>query len=179
VSSAKMLVGVAERKLPDVGDSLHQADLSLSKAVHELRLLSKSLNSEWLEQFNFLENLETEANRINSSGEITMTVVHDGALQLAKDRQLIVFRIVQEAFQNSLKHGRPSLINIHVKQQEDKLFITVEDNGKGFDTKDTSKQGFGMTSMKHRALLMGGEVHWRADNNGTRVTIEIPHGHEN
>lgn len=179
VGSAKILVGVAERKFPDVGDSLHQADQSLSKAIHELRLLSKSLNSEWLKQFNFYENLENEVIRINSSGEIAMSIGHREELHLSKEAQLILFRTVQEAFQNSLKHGNPSLININVEQKESMLMVTIEDNGTGFKTQDPPKQGFGITSMKHRVKLLSGTIHWRADHNGTTVTIEIPHGNEN
>lgn len=174
VSSAKMLVNVAERKLPNVGDTLQQADQSLSKAIKELRALSKSLNTQWLEQFNFFENLQDEARRINASGEMTMTITHQEALTLSKDKQLILFRMVQESFQNSIKHGQATLIHIEAIQRDKGLVITIKDNGKGFDVKDTSRQGFGMINMKHRVLLIGGEILWQSDNTGTVVTINIP-----
>lgn len=178
VSSAKMLVATAERKLPDVGDTLHLADETLFKAIQELRMLSKSLNTQWLEQFNFFENLQDESHRINSAGTITMTASPPVAMSLPKERQLILFRMVQEAFQNSMKHAAATHIHIKVEQQEAKLFITIEDNGKGFDVNNTSQHGFGMLNLKHRVSLIGGVARWESDNTGTKVTIEIPHQHE-
>lgn len=175
VNSAKMLIGTAERKLPDVGDTLKQADQTLSKTISELRALSRSLNTQWLEQFNFLENLQDEIDRINASGNLTMTIDHTVELTLSKERQLILFRMVQEAFQNAVKHGAATLIHIKSAQQDDKLVITVEDNGNGFDVDDTSKHGFGIFNLKHRVSLIGGEAQWHSDEKGTRVTIEIPH----
>ncbi len=174
VSSAKMLVGVAERKLPDVGDTLQQADISLSKAIQELRALSKSLNTQWLEQFNFFENLETEALRINASETMTMTVSRQEDLQMSKERQLILFRMVQEAFQNAIKHGQATQLHIKSDQTQTGLTMVVEDNGKGFDVTDTLKHGFGMINMKHRVSLIGGVVHWQSGITGTKVTITIP-----
>jgi signal transduction histidine kinase len=175
VNSAKLLIGTAERKMPHVGNTLQQADQTLSKTIHELRALSKSLNRQWLEQFNFFENLQDETHRINASGTLTMTVAHSGELTLSKEHQLILFRMVQEAFQNSVKHGAATHIHVKAEQQETKLAITIDDNGKGFDVNDSSKQGFGIFSLKHRVSLIGGAVQWRSDEKGTRVTIEIPH----
>jgi two-component system, NarL family, sensor kinase len=174
VSSAKMLVGVASRKLPDVGDTLHQADQSLSQAMNELRAISKSLSTEWLEQFNFYENLQNEAGRVSTSGEITIHVSHEGAIALSKERQLILFRMVQESIQNAIKHSRASNIYIKANPKEDNLVISIEDNGDGFDVNDSNKQGIGMNNIKHRAALIGGEVQWRSDNKGTKVSIIIP-----
>ena len=179
LSSAKMLINVAMRKMPDVGDTLRQSDQSLSKAITDLRALSKSLSSEWLEQFSLYENLENEAKRINSSGEITMTVAHQGNMDMMKDRQLMLFRMVQEAFQNSLKHGKATLISINVKQLGSTLHTSIEDNGKGFDPTDETKHGFGILNMKHRVSLMGGTALWKSAPTGTTVTIEIPLHNEN
>jgi len=178
VGTAKMLVATAVRKLPDVGDTLKEADQTLSKTIQELRMLSKSLNKQWLEQFNFFENLQDETHRINSAGTIIMTASPAVALSLPKERQLILFRMVQEAFQNSMKHAAATHIHIKAEQQEAKLLVTIEDNGKGFDVNNTSKHGFGMLNLKHRVSLIGGVARWKSDNTGTKVTIEIPHQHE-
>lgn len=174
LNSAKMLINVAMRKMPDVGDTLRQSEQSLSKAIADLRALSKSLNKEWLEQFGLFENLESEARRINSSGEITMTVSHQGDMAMLKDRQLMLYRMVQEAFQNSMKHGKATQISIAVNQQGTTLFTSVEDNGSGFDAADETKHGFGILNMKHRVSLMGGTAHWKSGPTGTTVTIDIP-----
>ena len=178
VSSAKILVGVAERKLPDVGDTLEQADQALFKALQELRALSKSLNTQWLEQFSFFENLLAESYRINSTGTLNMTIGRSVELDIPKEHQLILFRMAQEAFQNSFKHGTATHVHIKAEQQDAKLVITIADNGKGFDVTDISKHGFGIINMKHRVSLIGGLAQWKSDQTGTLVTIEIPYPHE-
>jgi signal transduction histidine kinase len=171
LNSAKMLVGVAQRKLTTPEETLHTANETLGQAIQELRTLSKSLSSEWLEQFNFIENINAEAARINASHSITMTVQHPPQLIMAKDRQLVLFRIVQEAFQNSLKHGEATHIRIYAEQQNGQLIVRVEDDGKGFDL---TKEGFGITNIKHRATLLGGTAMWKSLAPGTQVCLEIP-----
>jgi signal transduction histidine kinase len=110
LSSTKMLIGITERSLDNPPATLLTANETLSKAIHELRSLSKSLNKEWLEQFNFIENIKAEATRINSSGMVTCSSAILTALPLKADEQLILFRIVQEAIQNALKHAKASHI---------------------------------------------------------------------
>jgi signal transduction histidine kinase len=171
LNSAKMLVGVAQRKLTTPEETLQTANETLGQAIQELRTLSKSLSSEWLEQFSFIENLNAEAARINASHSITMSVQHPAELTLSKDRQLVLFRIVQEAFQNSLKHSEATHIRIHAEQLEEQFIVRVEDDGKGFDL---TKEGFGIANIKHRAALLGGTAHWKSLTPGTQVSLEIP-----
>ncbi len=174
MSSSKLLVNVANRELPAPLETLQLADETICKAIQELRALSKSLNKEWLEKFNFIDNLIAEANRINASKEFVMTLVHPDEVNMGREKQLILFRVVQEAFQNSIKHGKAQHIKIEVKQNETAIDIAVEDNGKGFDATDTLLHGVGMTNIKNRATMMGGTVKWKSGGAGTLVAIQIP-----
>ena len=69
LGSTRMLLGITERSLQQVPPTLSSANETLSKAIQEIRTLSKILNKEWLEQFSFQENLQAEIQRINSSGK--------------------------------------------------------------------------------------------------------------
>lgn len=82
--------------------------------------------------------------------------------------------MVQESFQNAIKHSQASNIHIKANSEKDNLNISIEDDGKGFDVNDTGKHGMGMTNMKHRVALIGGEVRWQSGNTGTTVSITIP-----
>lgn len=174
LNSAKMLIGVAQRKLPTPEETLQTANDTLGQAIEELRTLSKSLNKEWLEQFSFIENLQAEAARINASLRISMQVEVPHELALPRDRQLVLYRMVQEAFQNSLKHGEATRIRIEAKQQNGSLHVQVEDDGKGFNAADSTLAGFGITNIKHRVALLGGTVKWNSLNPGTLVLFQIP-----
>lgn len=172
LNSSKLLIGVAQRAPQP--DTLQTAADTLGQAIQELRSLSKSLNNEWLEQFSFTENLDAEVARINASHKIRMTVEHAAPLTMPKDRQLVLFRIVQETFQNALKHAEPTHIHIKTQHHHGHLQIDVTDNGKGFDLHDPARQGFGITNIKLRTALLGGTVNWLAEQPGTRVVIQLP-----
>jgi signal transduction histidine kinase len=177
LNTARLLVSTTQRQPVADPRMLKEAEDTLTKAVNDLRLLTKSLNSEWLEQFSFYENLETEARRITSTGQIEMKVTHNGLIDMPKERQLVLFRLVQEAFQNSLKHGKATSIAIEADQQEDSFTISITDNGIGFDANDTGKHGFGIMTMKQRVALMNGNLHLASGDQGTAVTIRIPLQH--
>jgi len=174
LNSAKMFIGVAQRKLTAPEETLQTANDTLGQAIQELRALSKSLNKEWLEQFSFIENLQAEAARINSSQHISMQVDLPDELTLPRDRQLVLYRMVQEAFQNSLKHGAATRICIQANQQNETLQVQVQDDGKGFNVNDPLRAGFGITNIRHRAALLGGTATWSSLSPGTQVLFQIP-----
>jgi signal transduction histidine kinase len=174
MNSSKLFVGITKRALPNTIDELNLAEDTISKAIIELRALSKSLNKDWLQKFNFIENLSTEAKRIEATNQFEISVSHPDSIDLPVDRQLILFRIVQEAIQNSLKHAEASRLQITAQQQNSMLTVAVEDNGKGFDLTDSAKPGLGMNTIKHRAALMRGTAKWTSGRQGTCVKIEIP-----
>ncbi len=174
MNSSKLFVSITKRSLSNSIEELNLAEETISKAIVELRALSKSLNKDCLEKFNFIENINAEARRINATKQFEMSVSHPEVIDLPAERQLVLFRIVQEAIQNSLKHGHASKLQIKASMQDSLLTVAVEDNGKGFDLTDTAKPGFGMNSIKHRASLMRGTAKWTSGNQGTCVKIEIP-----
>lgn len=175
LNSTKLLIGVSQRQISNPPDTLIIADETLAKAINELRSLSKSLNKEWLEQFNFIENLETEIHRLNTAGALYFEFIHIDRLPLKSDEQLILFRIVQEAMQNAVKHAQAQHIQIAIAETQALLTVTVTDDGKGF-TKETAKpDGLGMLNMKHRTHLLGGVITWQqAPEGGTVVAIQLP-----
>ena len=173
LSSSKFLIGVAERSdAPSA--TLQMADDTISKAIHELRAMSKALNTEWLEKFSLIENLQTETDRISASRELSVTLQHPPIIDMPVDRQMMLFRIVQEALQNSIKHGKASQVSIVAEQKEKDLHVSIADNGKGFDVNDASLHGVGVTNIRHRAKLMGGTALWKSDRAGTSVSIQLP-----
>lgn len=173
LNSGAVLVATAQRTSGD-GDSLQMARETLVKAVQEVRTLSKSLDQQWLEQFSLFENLQAEAARLNASREFTMSVSHPDEISLAPDKQLVLFRMIQEAFQNSLRHGKAEHVTIDVKQEADYFQVRVQDDGQGFSPDDVSRHGLGMNNIKNRASLMGGSALWQSGNNGTLVEIKVP-----
>lgn len=174
LSTTKMLMGVTEIKLPHVPDTLLTANDTLSKAIQELRLLSRSLDKEWLEQFNFLENLQSEIDRINGGEMIKATIECHTTITMKPEEQIILFRIVQEAIQNAIRHAQPGLLNVIITNGG-QLQVKVINDGNPLPA---NFNGMGTNNMQHRAQLFGGTVIWESGNEGTIVTISLPLNHQ-
>jgi signal transduction histidine kinase len=85
-----------------------------------------------------------------------------------------VYRIVQEALTNAVKHGHASHITLNLLEDEDRLSLTVADDGTGFDP-STWTEGFGLTGMGERVELLGGELGIESVvGQGTTVTVSLP-----
>jgi signal transduction histidine kinase len=100
--------------------------------------------------------------------------MHPPVIEMPIDRQMMLFRIVQEALQNTIKHGEASRISIVAEQKENMLQVSIADDGKGFDANDETIQGVGIINIKHRTKLMNGTVQWNSTKNGTSVIIQLP-----
>ncbi|SJZ63617.1 sensor histidine kinase [Sediminibacterium ginsengisoli] len=173
LNSTKLLIGVVQRTIPDPPETLKIADETLGKAIQELRSLSKSLNKEWLEQFSFVDNLQAEVARINATKSLAILFSPPASLQLKPDKQVMLFRIVQEVLQNAIKHANASSIHIKMHEEAGRLHASISDDGSGFEAL-SSKSGVGILNIKHRTHLLGGIVDWQSSPNGTVVTLQIP-----
>ncbi|MBV9986966.1 MAG: hypothetical protein JO301_04770 [Chitinophagaceae bacterium] len=174
LNSTKLLIGVTQRSLSDPPDTLVTANETLGLAIQELRSLSKSLDKEWLSQFNFIQNLEAEISRINSSRTLHIFLTRPESLPLKPNEQIILFRIVQELVQNAIKHAQAEHFYIKITKFPGKLQLTLSDDGSGFDP-DAVQEGMGIRNIRHRTHLLGGSVVWQsAGYKGTVVLIELP-----
>ena len=175
LSTSKMLLGFTERNIANPPDSLHTATETIGEAINQLRALSKSLDKEWLEQFSFSDNLKNEITRINHGGDI----VHAEVIQLRRDQlraeeQIMLFRVVQEAIQNAIKHADAKMIFIKMKLDNDMLHISIADDGKGFQLTE-SDNSMGLKNMRHRTALLNGRISWdAASEKGTKIEISLP-----
>lgn len=176
LSSTKLLLGITTREMKTPPDTLKTAEQTVSKAIVDLRSLSKSLNSEWLHQFNLIQNLEAEKDRINTARNIEVKFISQyDNLPLEPEAQVILFRVVQEALQNSIKHASPKQIIVQVKNINNYFELKIEDDGCGFDVASAKRESLGMRNMQHRTTLLGGTIEWSSNKEkGTVITITIP-----
>lgn len=172
LSSSKMLLGVTQLQLTETSETLKAADQTIGEAINELRSLSKSLDKEWLQQFDILDNLQKEIVRINASHLVKAEIKYSGKLALDPDKQIILYRIIQEALQNAIKHARATSINVNIVAGNDKILISITDDGKGVNT--SARDGLGILNMKLRTKILGGTITWKNISPGAGVQIKIP-----
>lgn len=173
LSSTKMMLGLAERGLEVVPDSFTLASSTLGKAITELRSISKVLNKEWLSQFNLAENLEAEVKRIKYPGNLQLDMDNKLSIPVNSEEQIILFRIVQEALNNVIKHSNAENVIISLSNSTNDFMVSVKDDGSGFDI-NSKKNGVGMMNMKHRAQLLGGQLLVKSSEQGSEIIIKLP-----
>jgi signal transduction histidine kinase len=88
-----------------------------------------------------------------------------------------IYRTVQEALTNVVKHAQATSVLIHVASQQEGLALTIEDNGKGFDIASGARDGFGLRSMEERVHLIEGKFQIKTKpGQGCCIRIEVPLG---
>jgi signal transduction histidine kinase len=176
LSSTRILLVITQRSIVEAPDSLQTAIETLATAIQDLRSLSKALNKEWLQRFNLIDNLLVEVERINLSGAVSVTVdAEENHVPLHPEAQVMLFRIIQEALHNGIKHAEARSIGITLRLEGSDILIRIKDNGKGFDPDTPQGSGVGLINMNHRTKLLSGTIGWEsAPSTGTLVTICVP-----
>jgi signal transduction histidine kinase len=99
------------------------------------------------------------------------------SLVLPAEVEVAVFRIIQEAVANALRHARPTAVTVEIARSGGQLRVTVGDNGLGFEPSGHRRMGsFGITSMRERADACGGSLKLvSTPGSGTQVILEVPY----
>jgi Signal transduction histidine kinase len=150
------------------------------KTMNELRdsiwaMNQDSISPEELEQR--INNLFWQYRKINLPIDLEMTLVGSTEkVQLSPDAGVHLFRIVQEAVQNSIKHSKASHLRVTLIIEENLLTLDIEDNGGGFQWPDKIKEDhFGLTNMQKRSDLIKAEFKLKTSpGQGTRISVRVP-----
>ena len=158
---------------------LHDARENVARSLQDLRSLTKAMHSGHVRSFNIRKAVDEEVQRITRSGIVAVSVTSEGdEHSIGDDKQLILFRIIQECLNNCLKHARASNVNIGFVWAPAQLRIRVRDDGQGFDAERALrlKGGLGLQNILNRARLTGGTsaIH-SVPGEGTTVTVQIPY----
>lgn len=148
----------------------------LNQASDEIRNITFNLMPHTLEEGGLIPALEELANKVNNSGTVLVNLqIHNmEKFNLEKQSQFNIYRIVQEAVNNILKHAGASEISIQVIGQEDHITIMIEDDGKGFNPQ-TNKTGRGLKNIVTRSLWLKGNINIDSTpGKGTTITTEFP-----
>lgn len=146
----------------------------IDESLADLRQLSKSLTNPALASADINELLAEDAKRINASGACYVSVVCTPAqIILPQDKKNVLYRLLQEFMQNSLKHAGCRKIAVCLAKQGNLLHVTITDDGKGFDTVIVSK-GLGLQNMKRRAAQLGADFNLTSkEGEGTQLSLQI------
>ncbi len=159
---------------------LMRAKEQINLALNEIRKISHRLAPAFFDELTLEEALNKLLSNFNQTNQYKINFNFDkslGDLHLKTDIELNLYRIVQEQLNNILKYAKASVINIEMSTVKNKLFLSISDNGVGFDTVSTEK-GIGLSNMKRRAELFSGSFEiFSFPGKGCEVVIYIPLDH--
>ena len=162
--------------------SIFQARQILDDTIQLVRNISHSLMPPTLKNFGLESAVNDTFQKISGSGTINASSrFHDYKDRLKLDKELIIFRIIQELLNNILKHSSASFIHLTQNFQGDNCYIRIHHDGKGlvqsdFDKLNKSKTGLGLKNISSRLRVLQGKINFEMDPSQTyyKVTIEIP-----
>lgn len=149
----------------------------LTKSINELNNISKGLNAEIIFQQGLIKAIEDEMDRIRQIGlfVIEFSIVGE-PIYMHNQKELIAFRIVQEAFNNIIKHANATRAWLSLQYINNNLEVGIRDNGKGFDSKAPgNKQQAGLRNMETRIKILKGNMEILSQIGlGTTLSFTIP-----
>jgi signal transduction histidine kinase len=180
LSLASIQLSMAIKKYGQAKMNLPEIKENVDNALNDLRDIARNLNGGYLQQLTLLQFLERSKDQISRNDFIRCeTEITGEEKEISLQNKIILFRILQECFQNVIKHAKATLIKIEVSFDSDDLRLTFNDNGSGFDTGKQSEnnlRGIGLQNMKNRVGLMNGILKINSQpNEGTTILISIPH----
>jgi len=178
LSVAKMQLNIVQMDLPEKEQNkIMEIGEIVGKSLQELRGLAKSLNPETIKNKGLIESITLEMDRFNRLNFINAVLkVSDESYSLRNEKEIILFRILQEFCNNSLKYSKAENLTVELNYKPSHLDIFIEDDGIGFDMNDTANHdGIGLLNMKSRTKLIGATFEMRSiENKGTKLYISCP-----
>lgn len=177
--------------------SLRLMDIDIVRAKLELSTLSKAIKSVInemreiifdlcpipLENTTLIDSINSLAKSLSEISDIKISIrnENDEPENLPQIVKITLFRVIQEAFTNGIKHSKADKINLKIKYYEDLISIAIEDDGVGFDIELQEKEslsktaGFGLSFIKKGICLLSGEIKVQSViNEGTKIFMEVP-----
>ncbi|MGH8831523.1 MAG: sensor histidine kinase, partial [Polaromonas sp.] len=148
-------------------------------AIDSVRRIITDLRPSVLDQLGVWAALEWHAEQIAERTNLTCTCMISrtaAATELDAERSIMLFRIVQEALTNVVRHAQASAVRIEVALEEGCIMVKIKDDGKGIDTERLlDRESWGISGMYERVRYFGGELKISGlPGQGTTVLLRLP-----
>ena len=147
----------------------------VAQVIEEVRNISRNLHPAVLETVGLEAGIENLCERISEIG-LFATCEINYTHKISKNKELQIYRIIQEALNNTLKHGKANAAKVILISENGYLSLEIKDNGNGFDVDQQLKnpKSFGLQSILQRAKAIAGKIKILSNDKGTQIFIQIP-----
>jgi two-component system, NarL family, sensor kinase len=177
LSSAKLNMSSLEDGVPKEDEYLLKNSLTIiDDAVKEVRNISHNMMPTALMNYGLIEATSALVKKINDSRQISVNFVKDNfSLTLEKETEIAIYRIIQEIFNNMIKHSKADQIDILFSNNDRNFLLQIKDNGIGFDTSlIKNSQGIGWQNIYSRVSMLNGTISVDSQTGkGTEIKIQM------
>lgn len=152
----------------------------INAAISQTRSLTYDLSPPILYELGLIPAIKWKLEQIeNKYGISTILKSKVAKIEINSDVRILIFRIISELLNNVIKHANANSVEINISIEQKILYISVVDNGKGFNfretTKSTAQSGFGLFSIRERLDSIQGSLYFESGKlKGTKAVIQIP-----
>jgi len=149
-------------------------DQQMGEAIADLRNLSHSLSTDVIRNTGWIKAAQRLLADLEKTGTCKVTFSTEENLPvLENEKQIILFRMIQEIINNIIKHAKAGHIKFTAGKEPGQIIVAIEDDGKGFEPDKVAK-GAGLQNLESRSAAIGAKMDIEsATGSGTRVTIAI------
>ena len=153
---------------------LQRIKLLAEECVSEVRNMALLLRPSMLDDLGLIAALEWQGREVSKRTGLVVDVIDDKFTDdLPEDHRTCVYRVVQEALHNCVKHAHAHRVRIVVQEQDQRLVLSIEDDGIGFDPR--RQRGMGFLGMHERVTSLGGSLTVDSlPGHGARLRVELP-----
>jgi len=145
------------------------------QALQDVRALAVELRPSALDDFGLGPAVERLAQTFGERSGIQTTVETHLDARLPPEVETTLYRVIQEALSNVVKHSAAGSVSIVLAQRGSTIAATVDDDGQGFDPNDVRADALGLTGMQERLALLGGNLEIEsAPGSGTTIAAQVP-----
>ncbi|MNW40472.1 two-component system, NarL family, sensor histidine kinase LiaS [Fontibacillus panacisegetis] len=146
-----------------------------SVAQSEMRALLLHLRPVYLEGKELSQGLLDLVRELKTKVPMELTLEMDDELNLGRGIENHLFRIIQEAMSNTLRHSKADKMEIRIHRKLNVVKVTLRDNGLGFELDEKKQTSYGLSTMQERVREIGGSIQFiTAPGKGTRIEITVP-----
>lgn len=183
LSATKMGFNMLTRKIKEDAETFEQfgkAKLLLEDSISSVRRISKELLPSTLENFGLVPAVEDFFQKITNSTDITINFENNlyAETRLDANKELMLFRIIQELTNNAIKHAEATIFEVHLIKNLKQIELEFTDNGKGFEVEKVENDpssGLGLNNIKSRVNVVKGNFSLESKlNHGTIFKIQVP-----
>jgi signal transduction histidine kinase len=158
---------------PEVAEMVAGMKSVAERSVRSVRNMALLLRPSMLDDLGLVAALEWQGREVSRNSQVEVDVQSENVSDdLPDDYKVTIYRLVQEALNNAVRHSQARNARVRVEQNGRQIRVTVHDDGRGFDPKRS--RGMGMLGMEERVRRLGGRIEFQsAPGQGTTVTADL------